>query len=504
MRNVRPMRALAASLLGLMIACPLAIAQDETTGYREMMKDVFDPVCLDCHNSALTGSARNGAPSSVNWDTYTLAAVNASNGNTRAQAGTMPPVSSGKSLSATQQATFQAWIDDSTALGTVVDYQDMRDLVFVPVCMICHSSTVSNRNGAPSTVNWDTYAAARTKAVSGNLRAQAGTMPPSGPLTAARKAAFQDWLWLDTPSGDSVDYATLSDSLFTPSCILCHDSNKSGSGRLGAPDGVDFDTYGGTLANRYILNNRVQTATSSPHGPQNQSIKDLVFNWIYAGTPGSDPVSGPVCDLDGSGTVATADVIWLILFIRDNAYDETYDYNGDGRLSISDAVKLVLAIRNGSCSDGGAMLAIAGGDNAPEWLGSLSAEEVEYVEGALGLLGLTPDEEAAFRLALHGRQGGPMLPQAFSLGQNSPNPFNPVTTISYTVPEGGGEQVRIEVFDISGRLIATLADQFKDAGSYAVFWDGTDSRGAQVPSGVYFYRLQAGDFVQTRKMVLLK
>jgi hypothetical protein len=122
----------------------------------------------------------------------------------------------------------------------------------------------------------------------------------------------------------------------------------------------------------------------------------------------------------------------------------------------------------------------------------------------LELLGLSSDEEAAVRAALHGQTGAPSLPRAFSLAQNSPNPFNPLTTISYTVPDGESAQVRLEVFDISGRLVTTLVDQFKSAGTYSVFWNGSSSSGAQVSSGVYFYRMTAGGFSSTRKMVLLK
>lgn len=493
-------------LLALALPGVSAFAQSDTTGYRDMMEEVLDPVCLNCHSSDLTGGARNGALATVNFDTYTLAAVNADRGNTRAQAGTMPPASFGSQLTDAQKATFQSWVDDSTALGTVVDYQDMRDSVFVPVCLNCHDSNKSGseRNGAVPGVDFDTFELARGDSERGNIRVQAGTMPPAsfGQLTDSQKSAFQDWVWLDTPSGEFVTFETVVDSLFTPSCILCHDSNKSGGDRNGAPDGVDFDTYESAVDNRYITNNRVQSATSGIHGPQDQSIKDMVFDWIYAGTPESDSPSGPVCDLDGNGSLEIADAIWLVIFIHGNEYDETYDINGDGHFSISDAIRLILNIREGICGDSGTLL--AGGYVAPQWLAELTDDEVAYVENILGLLGLTEEEEAVLRATMHGESVRATLPRAFSLAQNSPNPFNPVTTISYTVPGGYGADVRIEVFDISGRLVSTLVDQYREPGSYSVFWEGTDSYGARVSSGVYFYRMSAGEFVQTRKMVLLK
>jgi flagellar hook assembly protein FlgD len=89
-----------------------------------------------------------------------------------------------------------------------------------------------------------------------------------------------------------------------------------------------------------------------------------------------------------------------------------------------------------------------------------------------------------------------------SLAQNSPNPFNPSTTIRFTVPEKG--RVALNVYDANGRLVRSLVDDVRDAGSHDVTWDGRDNSGASVGSGVYFYRLTAGKFRESKKMVLLK
>jgi|GEM_PF-1190882 hypothetical protein len=96
------------------------------------------------------------------------------------------------------------------------------------------------------------------------------------------------------------------------------------------------------------------------------------------------------------------------------------------------------------------------------------------------------------------------LPKSFSLAQNAPNPFNPATTISYSIPEGISAAVSLRVYDIRGKLVRTLVNEVRDTGTYTVFWDGNNESGAKVSSGVYFYRMKAGSFVQTRKMVLLK
>ena len=94
------------------------------------------------------------------------------------------------------------------------------------------------------------------------------------------------------------------------------------------------------------------------------------------------------------------------------------------------------------------------------------------------------------------------LPKPFALGRNYPNPFNPGTTISYDLPRQA--QVTLEVFNVVGRKVATLVNGRQEAGHRTVQWDGRDDSGAATASGVYFYRLSAGEFVATAKMVLLK
>jgi len=97
------------------------------------------------------------------------------------------------------------------------------------------------------------------------------------------------------------------------------------------------------------------------------------------------------------------------------------------------------------------------------------------------------------------------LPKISSLAQNSPNPFNPSTTISYTVASVESlVPVRLEVFNLRGRPVRTLVDEVVQPGQYSYFWQGLDDHGEKLSSGVYFYRLRAGDFVTTRKMVIVK
>ena len=89
------------------------------------------------------------------------------------------------------------------------------------------------------------------------------------------------------------------------------------------------------------------------------------------------------------------------------------------------------------------------------------------------------------------------------LSPNFPNPFNPSTAIQYRVPSPGG-RVTLTVYGLSGRLVRTLVDADKGGGEYVAVWRGLDEQGRQMGSGVYFYKLTAGKFTQTRRMVLLK
>ncbi len=94
------------------------------------------------------------------------------------------------------------------------------------------------------------------------------------------------------------------------------------------------------------------------------------------------------------------------------------------------------------------------------------------------------------------------IPKAFSLSQNYPNPFNPTTTIEYALPVAS--TVKIEVFNIAGQRVATLVDGSVEAGNHSAVWDGSDANGSSVASGIYFYRLRAGTYSETRKMIMLK
>jgi hypothetical protein len=95
-----------------------------------------------------------------------------------------------------------------------------------------------------------------------------------------------------------------------------------------------------------------------------------------------------------------------------------------------------------------------------------------------------------------------LLPETFALHQNYPNPFNPVTTLRYDLPDDA--LVNITIYDMMGRVVSNLVSSQQDAGYKSVQWNATNNAGQPVSAGIYIYTVQAGDFRQVKKMVLLK
>jgi len=122
----------------------------------------------------------------------------------------------------------------------------------------------------------------------------------------------------------------------------------------------------------------------------------------------------------------------------------------------------------------------------------VSACDIHDTESAATLLDFDPSTDA----------GAAEAPLVTFLAQNNPNPFNPMTRIRFGLAAAG--RVSIRIYDVSGRLIRALVDEERSAGRYEARWDGRDSRGRPVASGIYFCRMTAGDFKETRKLALLR
>lgn len=125
----------------------------------------------------------------------------------------------------------------------------------------------------------------------------------------------------------------------------------------------------------------------------------------------------------------------------------------------------------------------------------------EWVNGVPHVQSLNPEFQGG-SVTLDSRAPTASLPTEFALSQNVPNPFNPSTQIHFALPKDA--QVNLSVYNVLGQHVTTLVDDFMRAGRQTILWDGADASGTTVASGVYFYKLRAGDFSDTKKMLLLK
>ncbi len=135
--------------------------------------------------------------------------------------------------------------------------------------------------------------------------------------------------------------------------------------------------------------------------------------------------------------------------------------------------------------------AINAGENLPE-VGDYDIDGQTRIQG--GIVDIGADE---FSATINIIESQTNMPQTFALKMNYPNPFNPVTTIQYELPQRS--DVQITIYDLLGRKVTTLVSETQDTGYKSVRWNATN-----VASGMYFYQIKAGEFVQTRKMLLLK
>ena len=120
----------------------------------------------------------------------------------------------------------------------------------------------------------------------------------------------------------------------------------------------------------------------------------------------------------------------------------------------------------------------------------------EYASSAAAWMKILP-ESGLGKKTFGSKSDDISLPNEYSLGENYPNPFNPETRINFALPEAG--MARLIIYDIRGREIARLIDREMDAGYHSITWNASN-----VASGIYFYRLTSGNFVSTKKMLLLK
>jgi hypothetical protein len=113
--------------------------------------------------------------------------------------------------------------------------------------------------------------------------------------------------------------------------------------------------------------------------------------------------------------------------------------------------------------------------------------------------GLIPEDVIEIAYRVHNQE---KLPEGFVLDQNYPNPFNPDCEIEYSLSKD--VEVNLYVYNLLGQRVKTLVDEYQSAGRKTVRWDGTDDNGCKLASGIYFYRIKAGEYTETKKMILMK
>ncbi len=168
-----------------------------------------------------------------------------------------------------------------------------------------------------------------------------------------------------------------------------------------------------------------------------------------------------------SSPVAEADEPMLAVRLLDG---------GDAIYAVSEIDRVVF--------EGDSLFVLKSGASESHALGS-----VEKIEFLWGFSGVAEPEEVAHVL------------KALRLFQNRPNPFTPVTKIGFELAQAG--RVELAVYSVDGRLIRTLINEDRHAGSHEAIWDGCDAEGKKVASGVYFYKLAAPGIAESRRMILL-
>ncbi|NQT61348.1 MAG: T9SS type A sorting domain-containing protein [Candidatus Marinimicrobia bacterium] len=217
--------------------------------------------------------------------------------------------------------------------------------------------------------------------------------------------------------------------------------------------------------------------------------------WFLDGGSNLYNLDGDTCtryDLQDSGVsvwgtlclaIDTDDAIWIGTGEIGGIMMPTFSGNG---LIKYDGINWTILDTSNSEIPGDFVSALAINENGNIWIATLPTGIAIY--NPTGIVGLDYEgEEVPVKMHLH---------------QNYPNPFNPTTTISYSVPSMSG--VTLKVYDIAGRNITTLRDTHQPAGNYSLQWNGVDQSGNQVSTGVYFARLDAGEFSQTIKMLYIK
>ena len=240
--------------------------------------------------------------------------------------------------------------------------------------------------------------------------------------------------------------------------------------------------------------------------PENVELVAHLSEQLHAGWQGALPdIQGQIpipqtlpWDINSDGVIDIRDLILVSnsFGVEVPAYPKA-DVNKDGKVDITDL--LLVAAHFGE----------AGNSNAPSVPADISSEHFDFIEQWLTEAHLAHDGSPIFQRGIAALESliNTVVPAETVLLPNYPNPFNPETWIPYDLAEGA--DVRIHIYNLKGESVRQLSLGFQTAGTYrtqsrAAYWDGRDSLGERVASGVYFYTLRAGEIKATRQMVILK
>ena len=255
-------------------------------------------------------------------------------------------------------------------------------------------------------------------------------------------------------------------------------------------DGDSFDILMDEIANNDLLNDLYQAHMDSLKANQNNFTDPVTSNLYFE-------------EIESISTENIIDEI-LLLSQFQNISSETYGSFDHNLLSISG--NITLDMDNDSDS-----LWLAMNSNLNSTLASLndmSWNGYNTVNGWFSNPELNSNDEWVYSVNFLCKISNSLsvtnkaLPEIFSLHQNYPNPFNPITTLHYDLPEQA--HVKIMIYDIMGREVKRLINQTQNAGFKSIIWNATNNLGQPVSAGMYLYRITAGEFHQTKKMVLLK
>lgn len=220
------------------------------------------------------------------------------------------------------------------------------------------------------------------------------------------------------------------------------------------------------------------------------------FQMIFADTNGLDWSAYDYISYWQKGDMASLKSVVVELFSRED--DEQWQYKATTVLSDTGWQQVMMGLNDTNFVE----VAGAEGDGKLDWTKVTKANFIFHNNGDFNTVLAQVDNLRLFPKVTGLENGTPVMLNSFELKQNYPNPFNPQTTIEFSLE--AQDKVLLTIYDLNGREIKTLVNDNLSSGSHRYTWNGTDARNNKVATGIYFYRLNTGNHVQIKRMILLK